>query len=129
MSENVANKTLSPAQRRALAALASGKGKSAAAVAAGVSERTLDRYFQDPAFCVALDGATSEAIRDAARGLLASLDTAVSTLKTIAENKNEAAGTRVRAAEKIISLGLELWTAHNLAERVKRLEEAANSEN
>lgn len=123
MSDFVQKPPLSPAQRRALAALAAGQSKSAAATAAGISERTLDRYLQDARFMDALNRATDEAIRAAAAGLLAGLETAVETLKTVAGDKNEAAGTRVRAAERIIVLAVELWQSHTLAERVAALED------
>ncbi|MBX3057456.1 MAG: hypothetical protein KF770_13390 [Anaerolineae bacterium] len=120
---------LNAKQRRAIEKLAAGGDKAAAAKAAGVSIRTLDRYLGEPTVRAALDRATGQVLNDATRRMIAGLDTAVSTMLDLVENAKTPAAVKLRAAVAIVECALKLQDAHDLAQRVARLEELLHEQN
>ena len=129
MSQNVQDSVfsrLTPKQRKAVKALLSGADKDAAAKAAGVTRRTIDRYLNDPAFRVALDKATGTAIGDVARRLLGGMETAVSTMLTLVKNDSTPPTVKLRACIAILEHGPKLFEVHELAQRVQAIEDRLN---
>ncbi len=125
MSENVADlvyAALNANQRRAVEVLAGGGDKAAAAEAAGVTVRTIDRYMNDPNVRAALDKATGTAVSDVARRMVGAMDTAVTTMVNLVEGKETSPTVKLRAAIAIIEHGPKLFEAHDLVKRIEMLE-------
>lgn len=125
MSENDLNTVyadLNTNQRRAVEKLAAGGDKKAAAEAAGVTIRTIDRYLNEPTVRAALDKATGAAVGDVARRMVGAMDTAVTTMLDLVKNEKTPASVRLRAAIAIIEHGPKLFEAHDLITRIEQLE-------
>jgi hypothetical protein len=112
-------------QRRAMEALAAGQDKAAAAAAAGVSVRSIQRYMADPRFRAALTAATGERVGNVSRQLVAAMETAVSTMLAIVES-DAPPTVRLRAAAEILSAGIKLYEQAELTRRIEALEERYN---
>src|SRR5262249_13585005 len=95
---------LTPAQCRAVAALAGGSTVTAAAAAAGVSRPTVYAWLdQSGAFVAALNRARAEQL-EAIRGELRGLATAaVRTLRTLVESAEAPAAVRLKAALAVLA--------------------------
>lgn len=127
MSENVADSVsvfagLSSRQRKVVEALLSGADKDSAAIAAGVTRRTVDRYLQEPAVHAALEAATGAALGDVARRMIGAMATALDTMLALTEDKDAPATVRLRAAIAIVEHGPRLFEAHELVKRIEALE-------
>jgi len=125
MTDNVPNAGhLTEAQRRALGALADGATKSQAAIVAGRTRRTIDRWIaDDEAFSDALRRATDASIADASRRLAALLDEVVGVLKEIMWATDAPYHVRLRAADLVATHAPKLRDHRELADRVAALEE------
>ncbi len=115
---------LTPAHRRAIAALLTERDIRSAAKAAGVGERTLYTWLDDSAFRRELKAAESQAIDQAVRRLSELSGTAIDTLKAAMKNRRAATSARVRAADIVLSRLLNLKELHDLESRIAALEEA-----
>lgn len=117
------NTTLTGPQRQAIDALAAGASRAQAATIANRTERTLGRWFEDPAFADALSAITDQAIHDAGRRLATTLDRAVDTINELLADDETPAHVRLRAAQLAIDGAVRLTEFADLAERINRLEE------
>jgi hypothetical protein len=125
MSENVPlSGHLTTPQRKALQALADGATRNQAALLAGRTPRTLNRWIQDePAFSSALKASTDRAVGDAGRRLAALLDEAVNVLIDIMTRPDVPYHVQLRAVDVAISSLIRLREHGALADRVAALEE------
>lgn len=114
---------ITPAQRRAIAALLSERDVRSAALAANISERTLHRWLDDhTGFRQALSQAEGKAVDRAARKLLHYTDHAVSTMVSIMADQGNPAAVRLRAAIAVTDGMTKLRELNDLENRVSELE-------
>ena len=123
MTDNV---TLSPRQRKAIAAMLTEKDTRAAAKAAKVSERQLYRWLSLPAFVAELKSAESAAIEQAVRRLSALSALAVDTLGAAMSDGESSYGVKIRAADIVLSRLVTLKELHDLETRIAALEAKGN---
>jgi len=114
--------SLSPRQRRFVAAMMTARTVTEAAEAAGVSERTGRQYLTQPAVKAALSQALDSALHLASRQSAAAMTDALATLQEIHQDPTNPAGSRVSAARAILEAAPKLREALDLAERVTELE-------
>jgi hypothetical protein len=112
-------RNLTGPQLRAVSVLLVGASTEDAAHAAGVSQRTIERWQATDGFQDALRDFARASFREAHRQLLAAAEEAVATLREALRIDN--AATRVRAARVLLELGLKVADA-DLDERLERLE-------
>lgn len=103
-----------------IAALAAGCTHAAAAEQAGVSERTVRRRLDDPAFRQQVEAARAEILDRAVAELTSAAVEAVEALRTLLGS--EADYARLGAARAILEVGLRYRAQLDLAERVAALE-------
>lgn len=121
MSSPDQEKSISPAQYRAIESLLTqGKHKKAAADA-GVSVRTLQRWFDDPAFMAMLRHAEAAAVAGLSRRLAALGDSAMEALSDALAPYNKI-GTRLRAAQIVIDNLIRLRELVDIETRLSQLE-------
>ena len=106
-----------------MAALAGGATYEDAAERAGVSERTVRRRLDDPAFRHRVDAARAEMLSRAVARLTGASVEAVEALRGLLGSGQDFA--RLGAARAILELGLKLREQLDLAGRVAALEQAA----
>ena len=128
MSENGSrDKKLSAKQRAAIAALLDGKSYGQTALVAGVSERTLFRWRDEvPEFNYELERRGRHAIRDATTQLTGGLETAISFLLDVVNDRDAPYSVRVRAALGLIDKQLSLVEQSEIVERLAALEQRIN---
>jgi len=117
------NGVLSPAQRRAVAAIMTTRTTTAAAAEAGVSLRTLQRWLTDPDFRAALAAAEADVLAVTTRAVLANTLAAVDTLKAAIDDPEAGHGVKVRAADLLLVHGPRLYELRTLEARLQALEE------
>jgi DNA-binding MurR/RpiR family transcriptional regulator len=99
-----------------------------AATALGMSEVTVWRWMQKPGFQAAYSSARRDVMSRLGGRLLHGSSAAVSTISKVMVDPNAPAAVRVRAADCILEHAakiFELFEFEDVAERLKRLEEAA----
>ncbi len=99
---------LTARQVKALQALLTYPTKNEAAAAAGISTETMRKYLSDPEFQAEYKAAFTELVTDATRQAQQSLSPALSALRSIVEDEEETAGSRISAARSILEYGLRL---------------------
>ena len=99
---------LTARQVKALQALLTYPTKNEAAAAAGISTETMRKYLSDPEFQSEYKKAFTELVTDATRQAQQSLSPALSALRSIVEDEEETAGSRISAARSILEYGLRL---------------------
>jgi len=114
---------LTPNKEKLLAALLTSRSKKEAAAAAGIAERTMRTYFEDPEFCQRYREAFAGVIEDATRQAQALLMPALSTLQTVMEDEEIPAQARITAARSIIDYSLKLTEQADILEQLRELEE------
>jgi len=114
---------LNPRQRKFVAAMAASPTTAYAAAAAGVSERTGQRYMQNPAVLAALSAVFDIELRRAAWRAIDEMVGSIEVLAAIRDDEDMPPRTRVAAASKILDAGTRLGEMVDLAERVTRLEQ------
>lgn len=123
MAGNVrSRKNLTVKQKAAIEGLLRGETIFHAAGLAGVSERQLYRWLDEPLFQETLTASGEQAIGAAVRALSDAATTAVVVLRTVAVSETNAAGVRVRAADSILSHVIRLKEIADLEQRVRALE-------
>lgn len=113
---------MTPNEERALSALLTSKTKLEAAEKAGITDRTMRRYFEDPEFCQRYREAFAGVIEDATRQAQALLMPALSTLQTVMEDEEIPAQARITAAKSIIDYSLKLTEQADILEQLRELE-------
>ncbi len=119
---------LSPKQQNAIAALLIARDVRAAAKTAKIGERTLHRWLAEPSFQAALQAAERDALHLGVRRLTGAMQHAIDTLLVVMANKENAASTRVRAADVVLSRLMHLKELAELQARVTHLEEIVAAE-
>lgn len=107
----------------ALAALIGGATRGAAAAAAGVSMRTLERWLADPGFKAELEAGRRAAYDAALAALKGAAGRAVETLAGLLNSKRES--ERRHAAAVILSYAFRAHETGELEARLEALEKAA----
>jgi hypothetical protein len=109
----------------AIAALLSQRNHEEAALAAGVSKRTLNRWLKMPAFQAAYLEARRAAMFQANARLQQASSTAVSALVKVMVDPGTPASARVRAADCILARGNQGLENEDLNVRLSALERVA----
>ena len=120
MAENV--RVLLPKQLKAVQTLLTAKSIAEAALAAQVSERTLGRWLNEPAFRSALSAAEGELLDCATRRLLGLQDKAIETFEDVLDSEDATQALRLRAAEMVLTYLLKIRELRNLESRLVALE-------
>lgn len=113
---------MTPSKEKLLAALLTSRSKKEAAAAAGIAERTMRAYFEDPEFCQRYREVFAGVIEDATRQAQALLMPALSTLQTVMEDEEIPAQARITAAKSIIDYSLKLTEQADILEQLRELE-------
>lgn len=114
---------MTPNKEKLLAALLTSRSKKEAAAAAGIAERTMRTYFEDPEFCQRYRESFAGVIEDATRQAQALLMPALSTLETVMTDEEINPAARVNAAKIALDYAVRLTDQNDLAERLAALEE------
>ena len=112
---------------QAIAALLSHRNVEEAARAVGINPNTLLRWLKDPEFAAAYREARRAASRESIARLQDALGAAVTTVLRIMVDSNLPAGTRLRAAEIVLSQAVKAIEIEEIDERLTELERATNS--
>lgn len=105
-----------------IAALAGGKTNEQAATASGVSVRTVRRRKKEPEFMRRVRQARAEMVAAASGKLADHMTAATDTLVTLLTDPDS--GVKLRAATKIVELGLRATEVVDLEQRLAELERA-----
>lgn len=116
------NGTLSPKQRRVIAALLSERNTTDAAEVAGVATRTIYRWLADPAFVKELRQAEAAILDAASVRLISGLGVALQVLYDMMTDERTDPTNRRSAAIAWLAHSLRLLEARNLEERLTALE-------
>lgn len=108
----------------AIAGLLAHESVRAAAESAGVNERTLFRWLQEPGFSEAYRRAREESLRQAVSVLQRAMTRAVETLLQIMDNDEAPTGSRVSAARTVLEHGFRGAELLDLEARMKQIEQA-----
>lgn len=108
-----------------LSALIATKTISAAAVAAGVSERTIYSRLADDDFRAEYERRKNMTLDAACKALQEAMTDAVDVLTEIMKNIRLSPGARISAARSVIDYGVKLTELTDLAARVAALEAAS----
>jgi hypothetical protein len=114
---------LSHKQRKAIAALLTEPTIKAAAEKAGIGERTLHTWLDDPGFRLALNAAEGDAIDAAVRRLVGLFGGAVETLDTLRKSDKTTDSVRLRASVAILEHLFRARELRDLEVRLAALEE------
>ena len=93
-----------------------------AALETGISERTVARWMNDPAFVAELNAAKVEMTANVTSQLRAAASGAVSTLIAVSTNPAYAENARVSAAAKILDNFIKCNTLESIESRLAQLE-------
>lgn len=116
---------MTPRQNRVLAALLTQPTKEKAALAAGISPRTLRDYLADQSFQAEYKRAFAGLVEDATRQAQQSIAPALSTLRQIVESEDENAQARISAARSILEYSMKLTEQTDILARLEELEKEA----
>jgi hypothetical protein len=120
---------LTTRQRKAIAALVSCKDQRAAAEAAGIGYRTINRYLADDYFLAELHKAEAEIIGAAVRSLITDMPKNIEVMREIRDKQHAPLSVRLRAAQLIDQSLLKWREALDIEERLLALEQAVNNGN
>lgn len=115
---------MSPKQERAIAALLIYPTREEAAKAAGVSSKTIRKYFNDPEFQAEYKRAFGVLVDNAIRQTQRNLTPAVNTLQNIMLDGSQNGQIRVSAARSLLEYSLKLSERVDILERLDKLEES-----
>lgn len=114
---------MTPSEERALSVLITSKNKKEAAQKAGITERTMRRYFESSEFCKRYREAFAQVVQDATRQAQQLLAPALSTLESVMADEDIPAAARVNAAKIALDYAVRLTDQNDLAERLTALED------
>jgi hypothetical protein len=126
MAENDSFSGLSAKQARAIACLLTEPTVGQAALAAGVSERTVFRWLDDQTFSDAWNRARFESLSFAIGALQVVAHKAVRTLVQVMETEETPPGVKVHAARSLLEFSLRAQEQWDLEQRLAALEEVAS---
>lgn len=118
---------LTQKQEQAIAALLSAPSVSAAAKLVGISEATLFRWLQVPAFADEYRAAKREVVNQATGKLSAASSEAVETLRDVMNAVDSPASSRVTAARAILDYSYKAIELEDLAARITSVEVSINN--
>ena len=127
MTEENTENVITVKQQKAIAALLSERTTRDAAKAAGVSEKTLYQWLNEPAFRAALREAEKSILDDVTRRLSAGASLALDTLKKLVQSARHES-TKLRASVAWLELSLKYRDMHDIEERLTALEAAINGD-
>lgn len=107
-----------------ITALAAGRSIADAALAGGVSERTVRRRLHDPGFVASLDAARLELLQEGLGLLSASAAIAVKVLRIVALDSASGPGPRVTAAGRLLEATLAFRRDLEFQRRLEAVERA-----
>ncbi|MCL4296526.1 MAG: hypothetical protein KJ077_12395 [Anaerolineae bacterium] len=107
---------------KALAALLNSTTLTSAAKVCGLSERTLQRYLELPAFKQALAEAEAAAMSEAARLLARVSTSAVAVLASVMGDASQPGAVRLNAAKSLLSVAIAFRGHVDLETRLAQLE-------
>lgn len=113
---------MTQSKERAIAALLSHPTRTAAAEAAGITPRTLQRYFEDGDFTTAYKRAFAELIQDAVRQAQQTIAPALSAFSDILADESAPLAVKVSAARSVLEYALKLTELNDIVERLEQLE-------
>jgi hypothetical protein len=119
------SKKLGRKKEEAILALLQQRNVEEAARVAGISERTLDRWMQEPDFDAAYRAARRAAFSQSTARLQQMSSAAVTTLGKIMLDGSAPAASRVRAADSILNHGAQAIEIEDLEARVAEVERLA----
>jgi hypothetical protein len=122
MQENTPN--LTGKQAKVLALLLSGQSIEAAAESGAVNAATIHRWLKEEGFASEYRSARREVVSQATTTLQAACTVAASTLKSICEDAEAPASSRVSAARSILEFSQKGVEIEDLTARVALLEAA-----
>lgn len=125
MQENSEN-SITTKQQKAIAAMLSERTTTAAAKKAGISERTLYTWLNEPAFRGALRKAEKAILDDVTRRLSAGQTLALDTLEKLVKSARHES-TKLRASVAWLEMSLKYRDAQDIEERLTALEAAINA--
>ena len=114
---------LSTDRRKALDALVAGGDHTAAALAAGVSSRTLRRWLCEPAFVAALDEAQDQLLDAIVVDLVRATAGAVALLDRVVNDPEAKTALRLRAAQILLDSALRWRELRDVERRISVLEQ------
>jgi len=117
------NGTLTPRQRKTIAALLEVRTVENAAVMAGVGRRTVFRWLADPTFLRALRQAEGDVISEAVRVLVTDLKGNHQTLRDLRDDEDQPSSVRLRAAVALDDSLLRWRELLDMEQRLTHLEE------
>lgn len=109
-------------KEKALRAVLTSSTKKQAAKVAGISEKTLHRYFQQEDFQNAYKAALTDMVNDAAQKAKTALAPALAVLGDIANNPEESANSRIAACRGLLEYGMRLIETTDILQRLEALE-------
>ena len=118
------NGKLTPKRRAFVRALLTERDTKAAAVAAGIAERTAYRWVADQDIQAAIVEGEGAALTEVTRGLLRLSSTALETLENAMGDDDATTSARVRAADIVLARLLQLRELVTLEDRIAALEAA-----
>ena len=110
-------------KERALQALLTSRTRTEAARKIGISENTMRSYFADEEFVEHYNDAYDALLQDATREAQQTVTVALSTLRGLAEDGEQAPGVRVSASRSLLEYALKLTEQRELLSRIVALEE------
>jgi hypothetical protein len=114
--------TLTPNQQKGVEALLSARDTRSASKATGIAERTFYRWKNDPAFCLALKAAETDALGNVTRRLATAANSALDLLLLVLGDKTAPQSVRVNAARIVLENTLKMREMLSLEERIAALE-------
>ncbi len=109
-------------KEKLLAALLTSRTKKEAAKAAGISERTMRTYFDDPEFRAAYKQAAAGIMDSATRQLQQNLTAAIDRLGKIVEDDEESSITQVSAARTLLDYALRFTEFNDILKEMESTE-------
>ena len=119
---------LSQRQQKALSALLTCTTKQDASKQAGISERTLRLYLNNPEFQNELSKRCTEILEDATRKAQRALDPAIECLTEIVKDRSKNDSVRVASARAILSATCRLTELYSFEKRLLALEEVLDDQ-
>lgn len=109
-------------KEKLLAALLTSRTKKEAAKAAGISERTMRTYFDDPEFRAAYKQAAAGIMDSTTRQLQQNLTAAIDRLGKIVEDDEESSITQVSAARTLLDYALRFTEFNDILKEMESTE-------
>ena len=124
----VETKNLTPKKSRAVVALLECATIKEAAQTAGIGEATLHRWLQDTTFREAYLKARRDAVQQSIANLQRTSSEAVETLRSIMQDTNAPASSRVTAARTVLEQSLKAVELEDFQRRIEALEQAVHNQ-